>query len=149
MGKRVTLEVGDLIDMQPCDLSKRLALFGERKRLTVRQALKAGASVSDILWVAGRLKLRDQIVEFAKRAAAEVAHLKDGSGRYAAAYAADYATCAARDGAVNAAYAAGYAQYAAGFAADAAAFAADYATYHKAREEMVAKQKRMLIDIFG
>jgi hypothetical protein len=58
-----------LIAMRPCDLSDRLQLFGERNTLTVRQALRAGATISDLLWVAGQLGLGEKCALFAQRCA--------------------------------------------------------------------------------
>lgn len=75
MTKPVSITRDDLIAMNPCDLEQRLALFGRRKSLNARQALGAGASVSDLLWVAGQLGLKAQLVTFALRAAERVAHL--------------------------------------------------------------------------
>lgn len=64
-----------LIEMRPCGLAERLARFGAKEEMTVAEALEAGFSVSDILWVAGALGLKAQCVEFAIRCAKRVAHL--------------------------------------------------------------------------
>ena len=168
MAKKLGLTKDELRAFAPCSLDDRLALFGDRERLTVRQALKAGASVSDILWVAARLKLRAQIVEFAQRAAAEVAHLKNHRDTVSRStvVAANYASTAAifarsanasaltTDAAAYANDAAADAAYAADYATSAAAAYADFAATtdaarRKARQEMIAKQKQMLIEIFG
>jgi hypothetical protein len=68
----VTITRDQLAAMKPCDLDKRLALFGKRKSLTVAQALKAGATVRDILWVAGRLGLKAECAAFALACARRV-----------------------------------------------------------------------------
>ncbi|SKB49901.1 hypothetical protein [Sphingopyxis flava] len=166
MPKKLGLTKDELIALNPCSLEDRLALFGKRDRLTVRQAIRAGATVSDILWVARRLNLRDKIVAFAERVVDEVAHLKDrratayaaAYAAYAAAYAADAAAYAADADlapadaeAADAAYAARKAAYA---AAKAAANAADADTasacvWRQARQDMIARQKQLLIEIFG
>ena len=166
-----------LAAMQPCNLDRRLALFGRRKSLNAKQALKAGVSIRDILWVAGRLGHKDKIVRFAllvaQRAArftsdprvqasldATEAYIADPSPvnlealrvarRAASAYA--YAADAA-----DAAYAAAYASYAYAYAADAA-YAAAYAAYagayagdaaYAARQDEVKAQEAILIEIFG
>lgn len=67
-----------LCDMEPCDLERRLALFGDQKTLTAKEALERGATVDDVLWVLGRLgtpKARRVIAEFAIFAAEQVQHL--------------------------------------------------------------------------
>ena len=70
---KVTIE--ELRALNPCDLDARLALFGRRKALTVTQAVEAGATVEDILWVAGRLGHKERCVRFAVACARRVAHL--------------------------------------------------------------------------
>jgi hypothetical protein len=128
---RHTLTRAALIDMKPCDLSERLALFGDADSLTTEQALAAGATVDDILWIAGRLRLTDGIVEFAERCATR---------------AKGYATAAA-----VARYAARSADAAAVVAADAATAAADaarYAATAAARQTEQAAQIADLIELF-
>ena len=120
----ITITRDQLTDMDPCDLDARLALFGKRKRLSVTQALKAGATTRDILWVAGRLGLCDQLVTFAR-------------GCADAADAADAAYAAATDAA-----------YAADAAADAAAAAAAYAAADAAQQAEIARQHAHLIELF-
>jgi hypothetical protein len=119
-----------LIEWRACDLDKRLKLFSREKSMTAAQALKAGASVSDLLWVAGKLGLKRECVQFALACAQKVSHLNSDPRVRAAldatqswldnpsADAASYAEAAA-----DAAYAAAYAAYAA-YDADAAAYAA-------------------------
>ncbi len=160
-----------LIAMKPCDLDDRLKLFGPRREtLSAAQAFKAGVSISDLLWVAGRLGLRDQSVAFALACARRVAHLdKTGSAqrcidattaywgdksetnlkalrearRSAAADAAD--ADAAAYAAAAAAAAAAYAAYAA--AAAYAAYAA--AAYSNARRKEVEAQQALFLEIFN
>ena len=49
-------------------------LFGRRRSMTATQAIKAGASLSDLLWVARRLGLKTQCVRFDLACAQRVAH---------------------------------------------------------------------------
>ena len=64
-----------LTALDPCDLDVRLQLFGRRKSLTARQALDAGATVADLLWVLGKLGRKRECVLFALGCARAVAHL--------------------------------------------------------------------------
>jgi hypothetical protein len=140
--------------LRPCSLDK-IPEFGTRKTMTAKQALKAGVSVDDLLWVASKVGRRDLCVRFALACAQRIAHLNTdprvqkaldatqawlnnpcletanaaayaANAAKAAAYAAAYAAYAA---AVSAAYAAKAAKaaYAAYAAAYAAADAAAYA----------------------
>ncbi len=61
--------------LDTCDPAEHLKLFGRRKRLTVAQALEAGATVSDVLWVAGRMGHKAECVRFAIACAESVSHL--------------------------------------------------------------------------
>jgi hypothetical protein len=141
----ITITRDQLAAMDPCGLDARLKLFGRRKSMNVTQALAAGATIRDTLWVAARLGYKGQCATFALTCARRVerhttdprakacndateAYLADRTdanrtklraARSDAAYAAD---------AADAAYAAyAYAAYAyAAYAADAyAAYAAD------------------------
>lgn len=71
----------ELAALEPCYLYERLQLFGRRKYLTASQALEAGATIEDILWVAGRLGLGVKCVEFAEACVKRVEHLRDASPR--------------------------------------------------------------------
>lgn len=71
----ISLTPDQLSTLNPCALDERIALFGTRKRMTAKQALKAGATISDLLCVAGRLGLKEQCVRFALACAQRVAHL--------------------------------------------------------------------------
>lgn len=147
----VTLTREELTAMNPCGLDGRLALFGRRRKMDVRQALAAGATVSNILWVAGRLGLGKECAHFAEAAAKRVAHLQNSAAYAASASdaAADAAAYASADAAAyaSAAYAA-CAAYAADYAADyAAAAAAAYAAADAAAEREA--QKQILIEVFG
>jgi hypothetical protein len=75
MGGNMTtkLTYAQLADLDPCGLEGRKALWGRRKALTAVQALEAGASVEDILWVAGRLGRKDLCVRFSLMCAQRVA----------------------------------------------------------------------------
>jgi hypothetical protein len=143
----ISITRDQLAAMNPCDAESRLKMFGRRKTMNVKQALAAGATISDILWVAGQLGLKRQSVQFALACAQRVAHLNtdprvqkalgatqlwldadtDAAGDAArAAWAASWATEAAGD-AARAAEAAGDASWAAEAAGDAAR-AASWAT---------------------
>jgi len=123
-----------LIALKPCDLDDRLRLFGQRKSMTARQALDAGATVGDLLWVLGAVGRKDLCVRFALGCAQAVAHLSTDP-RVEAALAATQAwlddpsennRLAAAAAAAAAAYAYAYADadaYAARSAADAYAYA--------------------------
>lgn len=69
----VTLTPAQLAALRPCaDYSH---LFGDREQMDARQALEAGASVDDLLWVAGRLGMARECVRFALLCAERVAHM--------------------------------------------------------------------------
>ena len=130
---KVILTKSSLAALRPCNLSRRLALFSDKSSLTVRQAISLGVSVNDILWVAGALGFKDQIVEFA-----------NGCAERAATYA-RYA----RHAAISAAT---YARYAASSAASYARYAARYAAIYAASSDSyveIAAQKADLIRLFG
>lgn len=71
----IKLTRDQLAAMHPCDADRRLTLFGRRKTMTARQALAAGATIGDLLWVAGRLGLKRECVQFALLCAQRTAHL--------------------------------------------------------------------------
>lgn len=99
------ISYAELSAFSPC--GDREPLFKGKSTLTVRQAIKAGASVGDILWVAGRLGLGRLCAEFANRCSARCASYPDSAAATAAArYASDAASYAA---ARCASYAARYA----------------------------------------
>ena len=72
---RYSITKEELKALDPCDLDERLELFGGRERLTVAQALEAGATVEDVLWAAGRMGHKAECVRFAVACAESVAHL--------------------------------------------------------------------------
>jgi hypothetical protein len=53
----------------------KIPSFGRRKYMTAAQALAAGVSIDDLLWVAGRMGLKEQCVRFALACARRVAYL--------------------------------------------------------------------------
>jgi hypothetical protein len=71
----ITLTLARLRKLKPCNLEPHKPLFEGKHSVSVRQALEAGVSISDLLWVAGELDLKPQIVTFAAKVAREVAHL--------------------------------------------------------------------------
>ena len=128
-----TITPDQLIALNPCDLSDRLALFAGRESLTAAQALDAGATPADILWVAGRLGLKTECVRFAIGCAESVAPLNSDPRVGAAIQAAKDWLADPSDAAADAAYAAARAARAAAYAAGAAAYAAADAAYAAAR----------------
>jgi hypothetical protein len=144
-----------LIEFAPCDLPRRLEMFGGADEMGVAEAFAAGFTVADVLWVAGRLGLGTDCARVAVFAARQVESLNPDSrvraaieaaqaciddsnpqnpqnrqAAYAAARAAYAAYAAyAADAAADAARAARAAARAARAAADAAAYAADAAAY--------------------
>lgn len=73
--KPLSITLDALLALGPCDAESRSTQFGRRKTMTAAQALKAGASVRDILWVAARMGRKDLCVRFALACARRVAHL--------------------------------------------------------------------------
>ena len=69
---KVTKE--QLIAMRPCNLNKHIALFNKHKELSAGQAFAAGASIRDLLWVAGRLGRKELCVKFALACAVRAGH---------------------------------------------------------------------------
>lgn len=171
MTNRYAITVEELKALNPCALDERLKLFGRRKRLTVAQALKAGATVSDVLWVAGRMGHKAECVRFAVACAESVSHLNpdprvraaiDAAKAWidspteenakAASYAAFDTAYAAPCAATYAARAATYAARAAAYASYAA-YASAYASYAAARAASYAGEpfdgKALLLEVFA
>ena len=122
-----TITKQQLIEMEPCDLDDRIEMFGDADSMNIKQAFKAGFTVSDILWLCGELKLPDVVIKFAyacsERAQEYAAHT---------AAAARYADAADR-----------YARY-----ADAAAHTAAAAAHTAAdRYGEIEKQKEHLMEL--
>jgi len=69
---RLTRE--EALALRPCSTDK-VPDFGRKKYFTAKEALAAGVSIPDLLWVAGRLGLKRQCVEFALGEAQSVAYL--------------------------------------------------------------------------
>jgi hypothetical protein len=128
--------------MKPCSLQERLALFGSRKSLTAEQALSAGATISDICWVVGRLGRKDLLVRFALACAQRTAHLNSDPRVQKALDAAQAWLDDPRDSTTYAADAAEYAAKTAFAAAFAAAKAAD-------RHSELREQRRLAAEIFA
>ena len=85
----ITLTLTQLRELEPCHLECHEPLFEGKRSVTVRQALEADVSIPDLLWVAGKLDLKFQIVSFAARVAREVAHLNSDPSVLAAIEAAE------------------------------------------------------------
>ena len=137
----ITLTRSALVRFAPCDIESRLERFDStgKKRLTIQEAFTAGFTVSDVLWIAGKLGLATDCAKVAIFAAQQIAHSNTDScvqaaidaaqscinaiGTDAADAAADAADAAADAAdAADAVYAARAADaaYAAAYAADAA-----------------------------
>lgn len=132
----IKLTRAQVVALGPCS-ENRIPDFGRRKSMTAAQALEAGATIDDLLWVAGRLGRKDLIVHFALACAQRVAHLNPdprvgGALGAAAAWVADPS-----EENRTAAWAAG----AAGAAARAAAWAAGAAEQEA--------QRAIFLEIFG
>lgn len=69
----IRITKNELMAMKPCNPESRSTLFGRHKYMDVRLALKAGVSISDILWVAGRFGHQALCIEFALTCAQRVA----------------------------------------------------------------------------
>ena len=69
----IALTPAEVAALRPC--SDRSHLFGRRKKMNARQALEAGASIADLLWVADKLGRKDLCVRFALACAQRVAHM--------------------------------------------------------------------------
>lgn len=128
----------ELLAMDPCDRDEQLKLFGRRKSMTARQALDAGASVPDLLWVAGRMGLKRQCVQFVLACAQRTAHLNTDPRVQAALDAAS--KWLADPSEENRLAAADAARAAAARAADAA---------WAARDQEIAAQRAIFLEIFG
>ncbi len=134
-----SISKSELIALRPCELSARLALFGDKDRLTLRQAIKLGVTVRDLLWVISRSDPNSlsNIAIFAEDCAR-------AARSYAAANAAHAAHAAHAAYAANAAHTA-YAAHAANSAANAAASAACIST----DSVELKRQLDHLIELFG
>jgi hypothetical protein len=60
----IKLTYDEVVALRPCSLS-RIPRFGRRKTLSAKQALELDVSISDLLWVAGKLGLKKECVQFA------------------------------------------------------------------------------------
>lgn len=134
----LSLTRDELTALEPCDLPGKLALFGRRWRMTAAQALEAGASIDDLLWVAGRMDRKDLCVRFALACTRRVAHLNPDPRVQAAL---DATQAWLDDPFDETAWAADAAD-----AADAAAWAAR--TARAAREAEQDAQKALFLEIF-
>jgi hypothetical protein len=134
----ITLTVEQLMALDPCEPSRRRALFRDRTSMNAREALEAGASISDLLWVAGRLGRKDLCVQFALACAQQVAHLNPDPR-------VQKALDAAQNWLDNPDSDSAYAAYA---ATRAAAYAAAYAAYAAADSAAYSGQRQTQKEIF-
>ena len=130
----IRLTRAQVVALNPCS-ENHIPDFGRRKSMTASQALDAGTTIPNLLWVAGRLGRKDLCVRFALACAQRVAHLNPDARVQAAldataAWLAD-PTDRNRAAAEDAAFAARAAAWAAAWAArvSAAASAAEYAAW--------------------
>ncbi len=121
-----SISKSELIALRPCELSARLALFGDKDRLTLRQAIKLGVTVRELLWVISR---------YDPNSLSNIAIFAEDCARAARSYAADYADYAAAHAAASADYAA------AAHAGDAACISTDSVE--------LKRQLDHLIELFG
>jgi hypothetical protein len=149
-----------LASWKPCELEKHKKLFASDTSLSVSQALSNGANVSDILWVAGKLKLTTECVIFAVRCVEQVVHLNIDPRVQKAIDAAKNCVTNTTTEAYGAARAAAYGAYGAARAAAYANWAADYAGYavdlsdvfdvsYAPRKKIEKFQKALLIELFS
>ena len=151
----ITITKDQLREMRPCDLSERLKQFGSAEKMDVEAALNAGFSISNVLWVAGQLGLKEHCVRFALLSAQRVAK-NNPDERVATALRAaqDWIdnpcprTVASAASAAWAAWGARSAESAA-WAAWASAEAAAWAAESAAWAAEIEAQKALLISIFG
>ena len=123
-----TLSLDELRALRPCDLDARVSLFAGKDRLSVAEALDAGATISDICWVAGQLGKKRECVQLALDCAKLVSRLNPDARVQAALDAAQNWLDNPSDAAAYAADAAyTYAAYTYAARADAAYAAAAYA----------------------
>ena len=64
----------DVLALKPCSID-RVPYFGRRKYLTAAQALERGATIEDLLWVAGQIGRKDLCVRFALACTQRVTYL--------------------------------------------------------------------------
>ena len=162
----IRLTRAQVVALNPCS-ENHIPDFGRRKSMTASQALDAGTTIPNLLWVAGRLGRKDLCVRFALACAQRVAHLNPDARVQAAldataAWLADptdrnraAAWAAARAAARAAAWAARAADAAeaadtASWAADAAAWAARAADAAEDAEDAEREAQRAIFkEIFG
>lgn len=136
---KLTVSRSQLLALKPCNPSSRIALFGSAATLTCASALAAGASISDVLWVAARLGRKGLCIQFALACAVR-AEKFDKSGKAAACNKASSAYLISPTpenlAALRTARTAAHAAYAAAHAAHA-------------RDKEIEAQKKALIEIFG
>ena len=137
----ITVTKDQLAAMDPCDLDKRLALFGRRKAMNAKQAFAAGASIRDLLWVARRLGRKDLCIKFALACAQRVEHLnKSGKAKACNDATAAYLAEPSSDNLNKLRIA----RRNAADAADAAAYAVG-----GARQKEIAAQQQLFVEIFS
>jgi hypothetical protein len=79
-----TITKQQLIEMEPCDLDDRIEMFGKHETMNIKQAFKAGFTITDILWLCGKLLMIDVIEKFANGCSERAQEYADADARYAA-----------------------------------------------------------------
>ena len=69
----ITVTIEQVAAMNPC--GEQLKFFGKRKSMNAKQAFAAGATISDLCWVAQKLGRKDLLVRFALKCAQSTAYL--------------------------------------------------------------------------
>jgi len=69
----IKLTYEEIVALEPCSLAK-IPNFGRRKYLNAKQAIEFGVLIPDLLWVAGRLSMKCECVQFALLCSQRVQH---------------------------------------------------------------------------
>ena len=141
----IRLTRAQVVALNPCS-ENHIPDFGRRKSMTASQALDAGTTIPNLLWVAGRLGRKDLCVRFALACAQRVAHLNPDARVQAALDATAAWLADPTDRNKAAAWAADTAAWAADAAARAARAAEDAEDAEDAEREA---QRAIFKEIFG
>jgi hypothetical protein len=149
MTETITLTREQALALKPCDKG-RVPKMARGQAMNAAEALAAGVSIDDLLWVADRLGRKDLCVRFALACAQRVAHLNPDPRVQAALDATqawlDNPTDAAAAGAAGAAGDAAWAAYAAAARAAGAAGDAAWAAAWAAEQQAA---RAIFLEIFG
>ena len=172
----IKLTYEEIVALEPCSLAK-IPNFGRRKYLNAKQAIEFGVLIPDLLWVAGRLSMKCECVQFALLCSQRVQHHNTdqrvkvaldatqnwlditadraasefalSAARFAAGSAAmSAAETAAESAARSARYAAESAAWSARSAAESVNWSARYGAESAARSAEETAQKEIFLKIF-